>query len=94
MIKLLRENKVKLDIKAPKLCEGEKHYVLTVRDESDEIYNLLKCISDVSRMGHSFNVVVDPNNDKYESKFYIDGDGTDKIYDITVEEYKEESDKE
>lgn len=91
MVKRINENKVKLDVKAPKLRdENEKHYILTVSDYEGQILELLQTISTITQKGHSFNIVLDPNSEN-ETKFFIDGDGMDKIYDITINEYKEDS---
>lgn len=85
-----KKNKVNLDIKVPALRdENEKYIILTVCDSQETIYNLLDCIKTIANQGHSFNVVVDPG-DEDEEKFFIDGDGMDHIYDITIDEYKGE----
>lgn len=87
-VKLLNENKVALDIKAPKLNDvGQKHIVLTVYDEEGTIENMLHEISSILESGHSFNVVLDPGD--YNKSFFLDGDGYDKIVDIASDEYTE-----
>lgn len=53
---------------------------LKMNDTEGQIKELLKTIADYSKMGHSFTIVVDPNNKEYEKKFFIDGDGSDKLY--------------
>ena len=89
MIKIVNENKVQLDTKVPNLRdENEKHIILTVCDTENSLVNLLECIKSAAGIGHSFNVIVDPGDER-EQSFFIDGDGTDKIYDITINEYKD-----
>lgn len=84
----LAGNMVKLDIKAPKLRdEYEQHYILTVSDSEKQIIKMLDHIKTIAGYGHSFQVVVDPNNPDYERKFYIDGDGSDHILDILVHSF-------
>lgn len=86
-VRLLNENRVSLDIKAPKLNDkDEKHIVLTVCDSEGSIEKMLQEISSVLQSGHSFNVVIDPGD--YNKSFFLDGDGCDKIYDITVDKYE------
>lgn len=85
-VKVLKES----DFKNPKLREeGEKNYVLRVHDAESSIYNLLDCIKSVANAGHSFEVVVDPGAED-EFRFYIDGDGTDHISEIKIQEYEGE----
>lgn len=77
------------DVKVPKLrSEDEKHYILHLRDVDQKILDLLKCIKGTANMGHSFDVVVDPDCDGGQ-KFYIDGDGTDHIYSISINDYED-----
>lgn len=83
----VNENKVQIQAKAPKLREGEKRYILTVSDPDKSILNLLLRIQEAANWGHGFPVVVDPDDKEYKRSFYIDGDGMDHIYDITLEEY-------
>ena len=86
-ISILSENLVSLKTKVPNLRDKyEKHYILTVTDIDDKILNMLEHIKSTANGGHSFDVVVDPNTDN-EAKFYIDGDGMDRIIDIRVDTY-------
>jgi hypothetical protein len=85
----VNENKVQLKVKAPKLRdENEKHIVLTVCDQDKKIQSLLEYIKVLVSTGHGFDVVVDPKSDS-EKSFYIDGDGTDHILDISIEEFSD-----
>lgn len=53
---------------------------IKINDPEGNIMELLKTVSDYSRMGHSFRVVVDPGDKEREKQFWIDGDGSDKLY--------------
>lgn len=88
----INENKVQIQAKAPKLREGEKRYILTVSDPDKSILNLLLRVQEAANWGHGFPVSVDPNDKEYKRDFYIDGDGMDHIYDITIEEGPVEED--
>lgn len=65
---------------------------LIVNDSEGSIRKLIETIQDYTQMGHSFEVVVDPGDSDYEKSFYIDGDGSDKIEDIDIEEIIEDED--
>ena len=84
----VNENRVSLPVKVPSLRgNDEKHIILTVSDQDRNIQSLLEYIRDISSHGHSFYIEVDRANSDYSRTFSIDGDGTDKIYDIVVNEY-------
>lgn len=65
---------------------------LVVNDSEGSIRKLIETIQDYTQMGHSFEVVIDPGDSDYEKSFYIDGDGSDKIEDIDIEEIIEDED--
>lgn len=56
-----------------------KELTISIDDSEGNIIGLLKTISDYSKMGHSFTVVVDPGDEEYKKEFWIDGDGADKL---------------
>jgi hypothetical protein len=58
--------------------------VLDVDDEDGQLKKLLEYIKANSEVGHSFGVVVDPDDSELTKKFYIDGDGAFRIRDITM----------
>lgn len=90
VISTVNENRVTLPVKVPNLRDSyEKHIVLTVTDTEGSFEKMLEHIRHLAAMGHSFVVDIDPNNSDYNQKFYIDGDGMDKIIDITVHKYRE-----
>lgn len=68
----------------------EKTITLRVLDYEGQVEELLEYLSDISTSGHSFQVVVDPHDDEYRKEFWIDGDGTDKIYIDSVEVIEDE----
>lgn len=55
----------------------------------NDIIEMLEHIQKTAAIGHSFEIVVDPDNSDYKKKYYIDGDGCDRIEDIEVQEPKE-----
>ena len=58
----------------------EKELSISINDSEGNISELLKTISSYTTMGHSFHVVIDPDNEEYKKEFFIDGDGSDKLY--------------
>lgn len=62
-----------------------KTLTLKARDYDNNLENLLNCIKDLSTAGHSFNVVVDPDEENSKDRtFGIDGDGCDQLLDINT----------
>lgn len=64
----------------------EKKIELTVKDPDKKLERLLNCIKDKGNVGHSFSIIVDPEDE--EEKHYWDGDGLDYIKDIKVKKAK------
>lgn len=92
-VKVVNESKgkkVDISVKAPELRENEKRIIITCRDAENSIENLIRAIQGTANPGHSFPVVIDPDDSGYRQEFFIDGDGSDYIGDITIEECKEE----
>lgn len=48
---------------------------IEVRDPEDQLIKLIDHIRRASSPGHSFEVIVDPNDKEYRKSFFIDGDG-------------------
>ena len=48
---------------------------IRLRDPDDQLLNLLKHLQVSANVGHSFNVIVDPDNEDHKGEFGIDGDG-------------------
>ena len=71
--------------------DGKKgKLVINVVDSEGELQKLIDHIKKIANMGHSFEVVVDPNNKDYTEKFYIDGDGSFYIKDVEFEKEDDE----
>ena len=81
----LKENKKDKDM--------TKIIKIEVNDFYGEFEKLLKQIKDSSDPGHTFNVVVDPEENKHKLKFEMDGDGSFIIEKIEVD-YKEKDGEE
>lgn len=64
-----------------------QQYTLLCSDPDRVIYSLLDEIRKRTNIGHSFDVVID-KDDKDEVTAFIDGDGSDKIHSIEVQEVK------
>lgn len=57
---------------------------LIVRDSEGAMVELLKHIGGAANPGHSFKVVVDPDDEEYSKDFFIDGDGDFYLKEIKV----------
>lgn len=62
----------------------EKTIVIKCFDEDDELSSLIDYIKGIGNIGHSFEIIVDPDTSDYRKKFDWDGDGGDRINDIQV----------
>lgn len=56
--------------------------VVNVRDLENSLLRLIDYIQKTAGPGHSFDVVVDPEDSEYKKSFFIDGDGDFFIKDI------------
>ena len=64
--------------------------ILEVSDQfKEDCLPMLEYIKKIAGYGHSFSIMVDPDNSEYEKEFYVDGDGASHIHSIKVEEVKE-----
>ena len=68
---------------------------IKLRDPDNQLIRLIDYISRKSAPGHSFNVVVDPDDSEYRESFFIDGDGAFYIRELKMngKKVKFESDK-
>jgi len=60
---------------------------VSFRVKGDALHAMLKLLRHCERtggMGHSFEIVLDPNNSDYRKTVGFDGDGADRIEDIKV----------
>lgn len=59
--------------------------IVTVRKGSGEnLKKLLDHIKEIGNIGHSFEIVVDPDNKEYKESFGWDGDGSDRIESVEL----------
>lgn len=65
-------------------------YTITCNDPDKRLKSLLDYIQKTGNIGHSFDIVVDPDNKETTKKFGWDGDGADSIKDIKEELIQEE----
>jgi len=56
-----------------------KEIKIVCKDTEDELENLIEYIRKIGNMGHSFDIVVDPDTSDYKRNFGWDGDGADTI---------------
>ncbi len=70
----------------------DKKITVYVNDPENTISELLNTIKTIGNSGHGFDIIVDPelksenDEDGIKTEFYWDGDGSDKIKGIEVEE--------
>jgi recombination protein RecA len=77
-----------------RLKDQKKVITVTCRDTENSLEELLKYIQQNGNGGHSFSIVVDPDGDKDQKKtFGWDGDGSDRIFDISSEMVDEEEEE-
>ena len=65
-------------------AKSKKVITLEVVDQDNKLENLLAYIRNIGNVGHSFNILVDPDNSDTKKNFGWDGDGSDRIFEITV----------
>lgn len=68
-----------------------------LRDPDDQLVKMIDYIMHTANIGHSFEVVVDPDMSEYRKRFSMDGDGSFHIAEVkkngmkykedTIEEY-------
>jgi len=58
--------------------------VIKLRDSEDQLVKLIDYIMHTANIGHSFEVVVDPDMREYRKTFYMDGDGSFRIQDVKM----------
>lgn len=64
--------------------KNDKTITIKCRDHDSTLENLIKYIKSSGNCGHSFAIVVDPDDKEGKKKFFWDGDGSDSILDIKV----------
>lgn len=71
--------------------QNSKVITITCQDLDNSLEDLLNHIKDSGNIGHSFSIIVDPDNREYKKEFGWDGDGSDRIYSIDVKKTQNES---
>ena len=56
--------------------------IIKVRDPESQLVKMIDYIMHTANIGHSFEVVVDPDMSEYRKKFYMDGDGSFYINEV------------
>lgn len=64
-----------------KRLQDDHHYC---RDEDDTLENLINYIKSNGNIGHTFEIIVDPDDKERRKSFEWDGDGVDSISDVKV----------
>ena len=69
---------------------------VTLRDRDDQLVKMIDYIKHTANIGHSFEVVVDPDMSEYRKRFSMDGDGSFAIAEVKKDgvKYKEDIIKE
>lgn len=70
-----------------------KKIEIIVRDRENNLEELLNYIKDIGNVGHSFSIIVDPENSSTKKNFDWDGDGLDYIKSIKVNLINEDLNK-
>lgn len=84
------------------LIKGKKDNIKKIeieyRDGGGRLEELIYYIKKIGNIGHSFDIIVDPDNSDYKMTYEWDGDGSDRINSIKIDgkefEGKRKSDKE
>jgi hypothetical protein len=66
--------------------KGDKRIIIDCHDENNSLQELLEYIRDNGESGHSFPILVDGGDTEREKTFGWDGDGSDGIRSIEVED--------
>jgi hypothetical protein len=66
-----------------KMDKGYDKLTIILRDPNDQLVKMLYDIMSKANPGHSYEVVVDPDDSEYRKSFFIDGDGAFFIKKIT-----------
>lgn len=74
-----KNNQIEEDIKP---SDEYTEIVVNVKDFENSLIRLIDYIQKTANPGHSFEVVVDPEDSEYKKSFYMDGDGSFFIKDV------------
>ena len=62
-----------------------EHTAVIKYDGDFDLAGLLLYINKIGAVGHSFSIVVDPDDKENEKKFGFDGDGSDRIHSVEID---------
>ena len=63
--------------------KGRKTITIECNDQDNSLEDLLNYIKAIGNIGHSFSIIVDPEDNDHKKTFSWDGDGGDRIYKIS-----------
>lgn len=76
-------------ISEKKSKSSKKKITLVVNDSQGELEKILTYLKSTGSAGHSHSIIMDAD-EKNSEKYFWDGDGSDKIYDMKIEELSED----
>lgn len=82
----LRKRLIKLRLLLKSNRYSKSVITIETRADEGEVARLIEYIGKTAAIGHSFSVVVDPDDSEYAEKFWFDGDGAFRI--LSVKEKK------
>jgi hypothetical protein len=74
----------------PKVPDGMKRMTIIYRDSDNALKQIIEGIQDLGNCGHSFSIVLDPDNPSESIKCGWDGDGNCYIDKITIDPVEED----
>lgn len=77
------------------MADDYDEITITLRDPDNQLSLMLDYIKGIANIGHSYEIIVDPELSEYTKKFFIDGDGAFYIEKVkrNGKEVKVEKDK-
>jgi len=81
MMSVYKEGLMNLYDRVNKIAEQtdwSDSFSVNVRDDGD-LRKMLEYIRDTAKIGHSFDIVVDPGDREYQKRFHVDGDGQFRV---------------
>lgn len=73
-----------MKMKSIKPPDYNKKITIEAVDPDNALFKLLSYIREIGNTGHSFSIIVDPDNRDCRKTFGWDGDGSDRINEITI----------
>jgi hypothetical protein len=66
--------------------EDDTVYKVSCIDSEGNLKKLIEYIGEIGNSGHSFSIIVDPDDPEYERTFGWDGDGSDRVISVKKEQ--------